>query len=152
LYSEFDSLKSLSTENHWCPFFSRIFLFIYFWQQWGLNSGPCVTARQVLYHLVSTSRPFFAFNYSSGRFWMFCPGLASDCDPPTYIFLGSWDHRDMPPCLVYLLGRGVFLAFLPRLALNCDPLDLRLLSRWDHRHEQPHLAIFFVGKKTCMGT
>jgi hypothetical protein len=60
-------------------------LYFFFFQNWGLNSGPY--ACKMLYHL-NYAPAYFAlviFQIQSVFFcFCFCPGLALDCDPPSY--------------------------------------------------------------------
>jgi hypothetical protein len=91
-------------------------------------------------------QPLF-LSYFSGRVSYFCLGLASDCDPPTYNLLCSWDRRCRIPHLACQLRWGGLVNFLPRLASNYDPPDIHLLSSWDYRHGhygQPSVGVFYT--------
>jgi hypothetical protein len=87
--------------------------------------------RQSLYHSIHTPR-HFCFSYfleTVSCFQLGQTGLKSF----QFCHLDSWDDRDAPPCLVYLLRWGL-ANFLPELALNSHLSYLHLSSSGDYRH------------------
>jgi hypothetical protein len=114
--------------------FSLFSFFFKIWLYWGLNSEVMI-ARQLLYHLSHACKFLKNFSYFSDRVSHFCPGLALDHDPPTYLsYLGLQSHTTMSS---FWLATN----FLPRLALNLNPPHFCLLRNRDYRHEPLHLAL-----------
>jgi hypothetical protein len=79
-----ESVDHLGQYGHRQLFFSCCFLWY-----WGLNSGLC--ARQVLYHLNHTHKPYFAFlSYFSDKVLHFCSGPVLGHNPPICASQVAW--------------------------------------------------------------
>jgi hypothetical protein len=115
---------------------------LFFWQYWGLNSGPCSWLARALPLQLLLLALFFLFVIFQLGYCVCAPSLPGL--PSFYLCLShSWDDKRTPPLPACLLRRDL-ANFLVGLALNCGPPNLSLTSSWDSRHQPLCLAPFLT--------
>jgi hypothetical protein len=70
----------------------------------------------------ATSPGLFSFRHLQGMVSHFCPGMASDCDSPTYLSHRSWNYRHVLSCLAY------YLRYLTNICLGWYQIVTFLIS------------------------
>jgi hypothetical protein len=100
IHTVFSFLKSI------LPYFWLTCINCTYWGlAWYFYGGLGFETRAL--HLLALPLVIFCFTYFLHRVSHFCPGLASDSDPPTYWLLHGWDYRDVPSPLKFHLRRNV---------------------------------------------
>jgi hypothetical protein len=121
-----------------------VYLFIYFWQYWGLNSGLAF-ASQALSCLNHIPQPFSGFSFQVLSHVSYLGWPHTMILTPMASFVAG--ITDMHHCAWSTGWDGGLDNFLPMLASNFHFPDLCLSSGWDYRHEPLCPASWFLWYK-----